>query len=604
MSRVIESRVIPRLPAQAVARLAAVVATLSLFSARPADAQTPSTADNRWWQEGVVYQVYPRSFQDSDGNGVGDLRGITRRLDYLQWLGVDAIWISPFFPSPMRDFGYDVSDFTGVDPIFGTLADFERLTSAAHARGIRVILDFVGNHTSDQHPWFKASRRARTDPKRDWYVWRDPAPGGRPPNNWLSIFGGSAWTLDSATRQYYYHQFLREQPDLNWRNPRLRQAMYDAMRFWLARGADGFRLDAIPHFVEDSLFRDNPPNPAYRDGDGDRGRHIWAYTFDQPLTHAIGCDMRRVTDAFTARDGRARVLIGETGMDPKRLMAYYGHDGCGLNMPTNFSLQGAPWRADTVESKITAYTTALATTTPDATSTPASRWPNYVLGNHDTSRLASRLGPAAARAAAVLLLTLRGTPTIYYGDELGMHDVNIPPERVQDPAEKEQPGRGFGRDPGRTPMQWESARGAGFTTGDPWLPIANDADRLNVAAARVDSSSMLSLYRRLLTLRRSERALRRGTFRLLPRQGDVLAYVREDSTAGAAAASRFLVIVNFSRAPASYTVDSAGASRLTDGGRRRATVAASTHQRPVAVELGRVSLSADEAVVVRLAPAK
>jgi alpha-glucosidase len=564
-------------------------------------ARAAAPAADRWWQEGVVYQVYPRSFQDSDGDGVGDLRGITRRLDYLEWLGVDAIWISPFFPSPMRDFGYDVSDFTGVDPMFGTMADFERLAREAHARGIRVILDFVGNHTSDRHPWFAASRASRTNPKRDWYVWRDPAPNGGPPNNWLSIFGGSAWTLDPVTGQYYYHQFLREQPDLNWRNPAVQQAMFDAMRFWLDRGADGFRLDAIPHLVEDSLFRDNPPNPGYRPDAGDAARQLWVYTFDRPETREVLCQMRRVVDEYAARDGRARVLIGETGMPPERLMAYYGSNGCGAQLPSNFGLQGAPWNADTLYSRISAYTRALAEGAP-----PAGRWPNWVLGNHDNHRLATRLGPEAARAAAVLLLTLRGTPTIYYGDELGMHDVPIPANQVQDPAEKNQPGLGLGRDPERTPMQWEAAPGAGFTTGRPWLPIAADAGQVNVVAARADSASVLTLYHRLLLLRRAGPALTRGTFRLLPRQGDVLAYVRETPTGRSehgADGGRFFVAVNLSAAPVAYTLAPAEVTQLTDSGRRTVRAVAGTHApSPAMGTLDRVDLRANEAVVLQLTP--
>ena len=567
----------------------AVAMCLAIGAAR---AQHVPIAANRWWQEGVIYQVYPRSFQDTNGDGVGDLRGITRRLDYLQWLGVNAIWISPFFPSPMKDFGYDVADFTGVDPAFGTLTDFKQLTHAAHARGIRVILDFVGNHSSDQHPWFQASRRSRTDHQRDWYVWRDAALDGGPPNNWYSIFGGSAWTRDAATGQYYYHQFLREQPDLNWRSAALRRAMYDAMRFWFDRGADGFRLDAIPHFVEDSLFRDNPPNPAYRPGDGDRGRQLWQHTFDLPATHDIACDMRHVADAYAARDGRGRVLIGETGMPPEKLIAYYGNNGCGLHLPTNFGLQGAPWHADTIASLITTYVTALG-------STP-SRWPNYVLGNHDNSRLATRLGPDGARAAAVLLLTLRGTPTIYYGDEIGMHDVAIPPELVQDPAEREQPGKGFGRDPERTPMQWSANANAGFTTGRPWLPVPADANEMNVARARGDSTSTLTLYKRLLALRRAEPALSHGSFRMLAREGSVLAYVRQADTALRSEGSRFLVLINFSKEAQTYVLDEPDVATLTDGGRRTASLAIGTRAGRAVTSISQVLLAGNEAVVIRV----
>ncbi len=545
-------------------------------------------AADRWWREGVVYQVYPRSFQDSNGDGVGDLKGITSRLDYLRWFGVDAIWISPFFASPQRDFGYDVSDYRAVDPRFGTLADFDALVAAAHARGIRVILDFVANHTSDQHAWFAASRSARTNPKRDWYVWRDPAPGGGPPNNWRSVFGGSAWTRDSATGQYYFHQFLAAQPDLNWRNPAVRQAMYAVMRFWLDRGADGFRLDAFPHTVEDSLFRDNPVAAHPDAGHGDYDQLDPVYTTHRPENYALLCEMRRVMDAYTTRGARpsARILLPEVFTTPQRLTRYYGDRGCGAQLPSNYALSGVPWSADTVFQRVSAYEGALAP------------WMarDWALGNHDTKRLATSVGPAAARAAAVLLLTLRGTPTIYYGDEIGMHDVPIPPELVQDPAEKQQPGIGVGRDPERTPMQWDGTPGAGFTNGRPWLPIAPDARTANVGVERADSASMLTLYHDLLTLRRGEPALARGSFRMLPRQGDVLAYVRDDSAGG----RRFLVVVNFGATPATYAPgqDAAG---LTDGGRRTAAVVAGTHRGASLTSVDRIALRPNEAVVVRLA---
>ncbi|MDQ6925721.1 MAG: alpha-amylase family glycosyl hydrolase, partial [Candidatus Eremiobacteraeota bacterium] len=524
-----------------------------------------------------MYQVYPRSFQDSDGNGIGDLRGITRRLDYLQWLGVDALWISPFFRSPMRDFGYDVSDYTAVAPVFGTLADFDELVRQAHARGLHVILDFVANHTSDQHAWFEASRASRTSPKRDWYVWRDPAADGGPPNNWRSVFGGSGWTRDSTTGQYYFHQFLAAQPDLNWRNPAVRRAMYDAMRFWLARGADGFRLDAFPHMVEDSLFRDNPPAPRHVTGHGDYDQLSPLYTTHRPEDLDVLCGMRRVTDAYTARGGaaRTRVLIGEIYTAPDTLVRYYGPTrgparGCGAQLPSNFALLGAAWRADTAYAKIMTYDRALS----------PGQWPNWVLGNHDNPRLATRLGPAAARAAAVLLLTLRGTPTVYYGDEIGMRDVSIPPALVQDPAEKQQPGLGLGRDPERTPMQWDSTPQAGFTTGRPWLPVAADAPTRNVADERADSASMLTLYHDLLTLRRTEPALAHGTFRMLARQGDVLAYVRTEVRPDVrpVGQERLLVLMNFAATSAVYTLDANDLRRFAAGAARaRATRLVGTH---------------------------
>ncbi|HEY0777142.1 MAG TPA: alpha-amylase family glycosyl hydrolase, partial [Gemmatirosa sp.] len=526
----------------------------------------------------------------SNGDGVGDLPGITRRLDYLRWLGVDAIWVSPFFQSPQRDFGYDVSDYTAVDARFGTLADFDALARAAHARGIRILLDLVANHTSDQHAWFRASRASRTSPRRDWYVWRDPAPGGGPPNNWRSVFGGSAWTRDSVTGQYYFHQFLAAQPDLNWRNPAVRRAMYDVMRFWLDRGADGFRLDAFPHTIEDSLFRDNPPAQHPDVGHGDYDALDPVYTTHRPENYAILCEMRRVMDAYMDRGGRpsARILLPEVFTSPERLTRYYGERGCGAQLPSNYALSGVAWNADTVYARVAAYEGALAP------------WMarDWALGNHDTRRLASRVGPAAARAAAVLLLTLRGTPTVYYGDEIAMHDVAIPPALVQDPAEKQQPGIGVGRDPERTPMQWTAGPGAGFTTARPWLPIAADADSANVARERGDSASMLTLYRDLLALRRAEPALHAGDFHLLPRQGDVLAYVRRD--VGHAGAAAFLVLVNFSNVERTYTVAPGTLRDATGAVASGADVAAGTRPRERRLALGSITLVPNEAVVLRL----
>jgi alpha-glucosidase len=474
-----------------------------------------------WWQRGVVYQVYPRSFQDTDGDGVGDLPGILARLDYLVALGVDAVWISPFYPSPMADFGYDVADHRGVDPVFGTLADFDRLLAAAHARCLRVVLDYVPNHTSDAHPWFVESRAARASPKRDWYVWRDPAPDGGPPNNWLSEFGGGAWTLDEATSQYFYHAYLPQQPDLNWRNPAVRDAMLGVLRFWLDRGVDGFRVDAIHHLIEDASFRGNPPNPDWRPGMSPARRLIRARTMDQPEVQDAIAAMRRVADAYPGE----RALIGEAYLPLDRLMAYYGSaERPGFHLPFNFHLLSTPWRAEPIAELIRRYEAAL----------PPGGWPNWVLGNHDRSRLASRIGPAQVRVAAMLLLTLRGTPTIYQGEEIGMQDVPVPPERVRDPWEKRVPGLGLGRDPVRTPMPWDAGPNAGFAPAgvEPWLPLGADHATVNVAAQRDDPRSMLALYRALLALRRAEPALSTGGIAEVRAEGGVLAYERRDAATG------------------------------------------------------------------------
>ena len=392
-----------------------------------------------WWCDGVIYQVYPRSFQDTTADGVGDLRGILQRLDYLVRLDVDAVWVSPFYPSPMADFGYDVANYTDVDPLFGTLADFDALIAGVHERGLRLILDFVPNHTSDQHPWFLESRSSRTSPKRDWYLWRDPAPDGGPPNNWMSNFGGPGWTLDQATGQYFYHSFLKQQPDLNWRNPAVREAMYAAMRFWLDRDVDGFRMDVLWLLIKDDQFRPNPPNPDFRGGSS-----LWSvlpmYTADQPETQNIVREMRAILDEYGQR-----VLIGEIYLPIKALVKYYGATApgttphlLGAQMPFNFHLIETRWQAPLIAELIRQYEAAL----------PPGAWPNWVLGNHDQKRLVSRIGAAQARVAAMLLLTLRGTPTLYYGDELGMPDAQIAPDQVQDPGGKESAGDRAGTRPG------------------------------------------------------------------------------------------------------------------------------------------------------------
>ncbi|MFL5382428.1 MAG: alpha-amylase family glycosyl hydrolase [Longimicrobiaceae bacterium] len=534
----------------------------------PADAD--ATADGvPWWRRGVVYQVYPRSFLDTDGDGVGDLPGIAAKLGHLRALGVDAVWISPFYPSPMHDFGYDVTDHRGVDPLFGTLDDFDRLLAKAHALGIRVILDYVPNHTSDLHPWFAESRASRENPKRDWYVWRDPAPGGGPPNNWLSTFGGSAWTLDEATGQHYLHTYLREQPDLNWRNPAVEAEMLAVMRFWLDRGVDGLRVDAVQNVIKDERFRDNPPNPAFRPGDDPFTRLLRVHSGDRPEVHEVIARMRRVVEEY---DGD-RVLIGEVYNTVERVVAYYGKDGAGCHFPYNFQLIVLPWKAREIDAAIRRYESLL----------PPGAWPNWVLGNHDRPRIASRVGRAQARVAAMLLLTLRGTPTLYYGDEIGMTDVPVPPERVQDPWERNVPGMGLGRDPERTPMQWSAAPKAGFTAGTPWLPVAADYRETNVETQRCDPESMLALHHRLIALRRAEPALSIGSWAPVDAEGDVLAYLREHGGA------RFLVALNLGHEPASLAFDGAGEVVLsTDVARKEDVVR------------DRVELRGDEGVVVRL----
>jgi alpha-glucosidase len=465
-----------------------------------------------WWQTAVIYQIYPRSFQDTDGDGIGDLRGIIRRLDHLVELGADAIWLSPIFPSPMADFGYDISDYTDIHPMFGTLDDFDQLLVEAHARGLKVLLDLVPNHTSDQHPWFRESRSSRHSSKRDWYLWRDPAPDGGPPNNWLSEFGGRAWEFDGQTGQYYYHAFLAAQPDLNWRNLQVRAAIHDVMRFWLKRGVDGFRVDVIWHLMKDVQLRDNPPNPDYREGDPPKRSLLPLYTTDLPEVHDVIEEMRGVVDEF-----RERVLIGEIYLPLEKLVAYYGRDLRGVHLPFNFSLLLTEWHARTIADLIEDYEGLL----------PAGGWPNWVLGNHDKPRVASRVGREQARVAAMLLLTLRGTPTVYYGDEIGMVQVPVPPDRIHDPVERNLPGIGLGRDGERTPMQWDSSVHAGFSTVEPWLPIAADFEVENVKNMRRDTTSIYQLHRRLIAARRARPALRVGSYRPVAVKGDVIVYARE-----------------------------------------------------------------------------
>ncbi|WHU01853.1 alpha-amylase family glycosyl hydrolase [Sphingomonas sp. NIBR02145] len=489
---------------------------------------------SEWWKSAVIYQIYPRSFQDTNGDGIGDLKGIERRLDDLKALGIDAIWISPIFPSPMADFGYDVADYCGIDPRFGTLADFDALLAAAHARGIRLLLDLVPNHTSDQHPWFQESRSAQDDPRRDWYIWRDARPDGSPPNNWISDFGGSAWEWDEATSQYYYHAFLKEQPDLNWRNPAVRSAMLDVLRFWFERGVDGFRIDVLWHMVKHVDLPDNPVNLDWAPGQADYTRVHQLHSTDQPEVHGIAGEMRAIADEYGAR-----VLIGEIYLPVPKLVGYYGTpEQPGVHLPFNFQLIGAEWNAPGLAKMIADYEAAL----------PAEGWPNWVLGNHDRPRIATRVGAEQARVAMMLLLTLRGTPTLYYGDEIGMEDGEIPAHLVQDPREIRDPGIGLGRDPVRTPMAWDATTNAGFSPADPWLPLHPDWIARNVEAQRGDPASLWRLTQKLLFLRHEHRALALGDYHPVDAGGDLLAFERRY------AHDRLLVVLNLGDTPQGFAI--------------------------------------------------
>lgn len=524
-----------------------------------------------WWQSGTVYQIYPRSFLDSNADGIGDLAGITQKLDYLSWLGVDALWLSPFYPSPMADFGYDISNYTDVDPIFGTLADFDQLLKAAHARHLKLLVDFVPNHSSDEHPWFKESRSSRDNPKADWYIWRDPRPDGGPPNNWASNFGGGAWQFDDTRQQYYLHLFDVKQPDLNWRNPAVVQAMFDVMRFWFDRGVDGLRIDVAYMLFKDAALRDNPPNPNFKEGDPSFYSQLRTYTEDLPEMDDIILEMRKLADEYPER-----VLIGEIWLPYDRLVRYYGAKLNGLQLPFNFQLLLlTDWQAGSVRRLVESYEAAL----------PAGAWPNWVLGNHDNTRVATRRGAAQSRLAQMLLLTLRGTPTLYYGDELGMVNVEIPPELAHDPQEKGSPG--FGRDPERTPMQWDATPNAGFSPPGPtpWLPVAPDYGLVNVEAEMGQPNSMLAFVHRLLELRRTIPALNVGSYHTLESNSEaVFAYTRE--TAG----KRILIALNFSEGPQVVSLEQGQGNLLV-----------STHSdREGRVDLTSLFLQATEGVVIEL----
>ena len=534
-----------------------------------------------WWKSGVIYQIYPRSFYDQNGDGVGDLAGIIDKLGYVEALGVDAIWISPFYPSPMADFGYDISDFEDVDPIFGDLATFDRLIDEAHRRNLKVIVDFVPNHSSDQHPWFIESRASRDNPRRNFYVWADPKPDGSPPNNWLSVFGGPSWTLDAATGQYYLHSFLREQPDLNWRNPEVKAAMFDALRFWLERGVDGFRLDTVLRVLKDPAMRDNPPNPnrdpSMHRAMGDYDSQLHPNDHGHPDVHELFRELRQLIDSYGKE--RPRMAIAELHVwNSTEWASYYGVNLDELHLPFNFGLLKTPWHAGSVRAHIAAIEGSLQ---PGA-------WPNYVVGNHDETRIASRVGREQARVAMMLLLTLRGTPTLYNGDELGMTDVPIPPERAQDPWGKNVPCLNLGRDPQRTPMQWSAQPNAGFCPPgvEPWLPVADDHREINVAVESGDARSLLALTRALLALRRAAPALHAGSHESVPDvPDDCFVYLRTS------AAERYVVALNFGP----------GAHVLALPGLGRGRLLLSTHlDREGAADLRSFPLRGHEGCVIAL----
>ncbi|MGH7857295.1 MAG: alpha-amylase family glycosyl hydrolase, partial [Candidatus Binatia bacterium] len=519
-----------------------------------------------WWRSGVLYQIYVRSFADSNGDGIGDLPGILGRLDYLERLGIDAVWLSPVCVSPDEDWGYDVSDYCAVHRDLGTLADLDRLIGEAGRRGIRVILDLVPNHTSDRHPWFLDARSSRTARRRDWYVWADPRPGGAPPNNWSSGFGGPAWTLDEATGQFYLHNHLASQPDLNWWNPEVREAFDDILRFWFDRGVAGLRIDVCHMIVKDRELRDNPPatedDPPFIRFLGQRQ----TYNSDRPEVHEVLRRWRRIADRYDP----ARLLLGETYVfDVGRMAAFYGREDeldLAFNMPFVYSGFDAEGLRGIVE--------ATERTLPEAA------WPAWTASNHDAGRFPTRWcggDPAKAKCALLLLLALSGTPVLYYGDEIGMPEKLLEPTSLRDPVGKRYWPASMGRDPGRTPMQWSAGPGAGFTTPEatPWLPIG-DAGLCNVDAQERDRDSVLHFCRELIALRRSMPDLLSGRYVRLPSPPGTWAFRRGD---------RVSVALNLS--PDETVVEGiAGIVRAATRGARRGEAL-----------FGRLRLGAAEAVV-------
>jgi alpha-glucosidase len=502
------------------------------------------TAVDPWWKHAVIYEIYPRSFQDSNSDGTGDINGIISRLDYLRDLGINAVWLTPMYPSPQVDFGYDISDYTAIDPAYGTMADFDRLVSEAKKRGIRIIMDFVINHTSDQHPWFRASRSSRTDPKRDWYIWRDGKSPGQPPNNWLSWFGHSAWQFDPQTNQYYYHYFYSQQPDLNWRNPEAQQAMYDVVRFWLDHGVAGFRIDAVSRLFEDPNLHDDPILPG-KNAYGDTNiQH--EYTDNLPEVHDVLRELRKIVDSYPGDP----VLISEAD-EPNivELTKMYGLKNDEVQLPMDFQV------ADINRLSAPAFRKLL----DEIESNSVGGQPHYFFSNHDQRRQWDRYGDGVhndqiAKLMAALLLTPRATPQMYYGEEIGMRTTDpVRKEDVRDPIGKFGWPKEKGRDGERTPMQWDSSRNAGFSSAQKtWLPVPPSAKRYNVAVESLDPDSILNFYKRLLALRQSNAALRDGSFVPLNRDDPrVLSFLRKSPAGGAS----ILVALNMSSDSATVTFD-------------------------------------------------
>jgi len=554
------------------AKLLAVLTLTALLVPAARSQKTELDAEGHpWWRHAVFYEVYPRSFADSNNDGIGDLNGITSKLDYLQKLGVDAIWITPCFPSPNVDFGYDVSDYEAIDPMYGTLADFDHLSSGAKQHHIRLILDFVVNHSSDQHKWFLDSKSSKTSARRDWYIWRDGKGPNQPPNNWTSTFGTPAWTYDPTTKQYYYHYFYPQQPDLNWRNPAVEKAMFDVTRFWYQRGVSGFRLDAVDTLFEDPALKDNPPAPGTDKFGRPNTNEI--YNKKLPEVHTALKGLRKVADEYNA------VLIGETWTsDVSQLAEYYGKNNDELQLPMDLLLNGLPFSADDYRKHVAALDSS-------------GRWPVYVITNHDITRSYTRYADGQhndeiAKLMAAFYLTLRGTAIMYYGEEIGMEN-NDPKskEEVQDPEGKLGWPKEKGRDGERTPMQWTDGRNAGFSAGKPWLPVPVSAKTHNVATEEKDPHSILETYRSLLALRHHQLALLEGDyFSINNDDRNVLTYLRRYKN------ESVLVVLNFSSQPQQAKIDvpSTGYISLLSSGATLADGYKSVHLEPFAFYIARL----------------
>ncbi|TGL86675.1 alpha-glucosidase [Leptospira congkakensis] len=492
-----------------------------------------------WWKEAVIYQIYPRSFQDSNGDGIGDLEGIINRLDYLAGskdsLGIDAIWLSPVYPSPMFDFGYDISDYEEIDPVYGDIQTFKRLLKEAHKRGIRIIMDLVVNHTSHLHPWFIESRSSVNSPKRDWYIWKEPNHNG-PPNNWLGAFGGSGWEYDKRTGEYYFHSFLKEQPDLNWRNPDVEDAIFKMMKYWLDMGVDGFRLDVVNLYVKDEFLRNNAS--YFMKGPRPYDKQVHAYDRDRPEMHGILRRMRKLLDSYSEK----RMFVGEIMQDfPGNVLlpATYCGRNDELHLAFNFMFLFSPWKAERFFQIVKDFESALG----------EDNWPNYTLSNHDFPRHITRYEKGAdtkarAELAACMMLTLRGTPFLYYGEEIGMKRQKVAYNKIQDPVGKRYWPFHPGRDPERIPMPWNGSDNTGFTTGTSWLPLYEEANTVNVESQKEDPDSLFFTYKKLIQLRKDRKSLRKGKLKvLLSTNKQVLYYRRREGK------EETYIFLNFSSKP-------------------------------------------------------